>query len=133
MKESVMARASVRRWQAVAAAAVLLRPACASPQPGDVSNSPPNVIDGTQLVEALRGGGYVLYFRHGKTDLSTSDSDRTSLASCATQRILSREGRRQMTDIDKQIQRLRIPVGIVLASSRSAPSRWRCGPRSKSA
>lgn len=98
------------------AAAILLWPACASPQPEDKSNSPPNVIDGAELVEALRAGGLVLYFRHGKTDLSTSDSDRTSLANCATQRILSPEGRRQMTDIGKQFQRLRIPVGTVLAS-----------------
>ena len=90
--------------------------ACASPQTADKSNSPPNVIDGVELVEALRGGGYVLYFRHGTTDLSTSDSDRTSLTNCATQRILSQEGRQQMTDIGKQIQRLRIPVGTVLSS-----------------
>ncbi|HEY6513006.1 MAG TPA: histidine phosphatase family protein [Burkholderiaceae bacterium] len=111
-----MTSAWVRRWQAVAVVAVLLWPAYASPQREDKSNSPPNVIDGAALVEALRGGGYVVYFRHGKTDLSTSDSDRTSLANCATQRILSQEGRQQMTDIGKQIQRLRIPVGIVLSS-----------------
>jgi phosphohistidine phosphatase SixA len=114
--ESIMTSANVCRWQAVAAAAVLLWPVCASPQTEDKSNSPPNVIDGAELVEALRGGGHVLYFRHGKTDLSTSDSDRTSLANCATQRILSQEGRQQMTDIGKQFQRLRIPVGTVLAS-----------------
>ena len=111
-----MTSASIRRGHAVAAAAVLLWPPCASPQKEDKSNSPPNVIDGVELVEALRGGGYVLYFRHGATDLSTSDSDRTSLANCATQRILSQAGRKQMTDIGKQIQRLRIPVGTVLAS-----------------
>lgn len=111
-----MCEGSVRRWQAVVVAAVLLWPVWASPQKEDKSNSPPNVIDGAELVEALRGGGYVLYFRHGKTDLSTSDSDRTSLANCTTQRILSREGRQQMTDIGKQFQRLRIPVGSVLSS-----------------
>jgi broad specificity phosphatase PhoE len=85
-------------------------------QPEDKSNSPPNVIDGAELVQALRGGGYVLYFRHGTTDLSTRDSDRTSLDKCTTQRVLSDEGRRQMTGIGQQFQRLRIPVGIVLAS-----------------
>src|SRR4249920_3867091 len=114
MMESIMTSASVRGWQAVVAAAMLLWPACASPQAEDKSNSPPNVIDGAQLVEALRGGGYVLYLRHGKTDMSTRDSDRTSLANCATQRVLSDAGRRQMTDIGKQFQRLRIPVGTVL-------------------
>jgi phosphohistidine phosphatase SixA len=114
--ESIMTSANVRGWQGVAAAAVLMWPACASPQAEDKPNSPPNVIDGAELVEALRGGGHVLYFRHGKTDLSTNDSDRTSLANCATQRMLSQEGRQQMTDIGKQFQRLRIPVGAVLAS-----------------
>jgi phosphohistidine phosphatase SixA len=82
----------------------------------DKSNSPPNVIDGAELISALRGGGYLVYFRHGKTDLSTSDSDRASLANCATQRILSAEGRQQMTDIGVQMRRLGIPVGSVLAS-----------------
>ena len=111
-----MTSASVFGWQAVVAAAMMLWPACASPQTEDKSNSPPNVIDGAQLVEALRAGGYVLYFRHGVTNMSTRDSDRTSLANCATQRILSDEGRRQMTDIGKQFQRLHIPVDTVLAS-----------------
>jgi len=85
-------------------------------QPEDKSNSPPNVIDGAELVQALRGGGHVLYFRHGITDLSTRDSDRTSLDNCATQRNLSEEGRKQMRDIGRHFQRLRIPVGNVLAS-----------------
>jgi phosphohistidine phosphatase SixA len=116
MMESIMTSASVCGWQAVVSAAMMLWPACASPQTEDKSNSPPNVIDGAQLVEALRAGGYVLYFRHGATNMSTRDSDRTSLANCATQRILSDEGRRQMTDIGKQFQRLHIPVGTVLAS-----------------
>lgn len=111
-----MTSASVRGWPAAVAAIMLLWPAWASPQTEDKSNSPPNVIDGLQLIEALRAGGYVLYFRHGTTNMATRDSDRTSLANCATQRILSDEGRRQMSDIGKQFQRLRIPVGTVLAS-----------------
>jgi broad specificity phosphatase PhoE len=111
-----MAGAGIRGWHAAVAAAVLLWPAIASAQQEDKSNSPPNVIDGAELVAALRGGGHVLYFRHGKTDLSTRDVDRASLGNCATQRILSQEGRRQMTDIGKQIRRLRIPVGSVLTS-----------------
>jgi phosphohistidine phosphatase SixA len=82
----------------------------------DKSNSPPNVIDGAELVEALRAGGHVLYFRHGKTDLSTRDADRASLDNCSTQRVLSEEGRQQMTQIGREFKRLRIPVGTVLAS-----------------
>jgi phosphohistidine phosphatase SixA len=99
----------------VAMTAALLGP-LALAQQEDKSNSPPNVIDGAELVRALRAGGYVLYFRHGKTDMSTRDSDRGTLSNCATQRILSDEGRQQMTGIGQQFRRLRIPVGDVRAS-----------------
>jgi len=112
-----MMGASVRRRHAAWAGVAWLWPGWLGAQPReDKANGPPNVIDGAELVRALRHGGYVLYFRHGKTDLSTSDSDRTSLANCATQRILSAEGRQQMTDIGQQMRRLGIQVGTVLAS-----------------
>jgi len=110
-----MIRASARALQAGCAAL-----ACAAlplgAQPEDKLNAPPNAISGPELVQALRGGGHVLYFRHGITDLSTRDSDRTSLDNCATQRSLSDAGRKQMRDIGRQFERLRIPVGTVLAS-----------------
>jgi phosphohistidine phosphatase SixA len=109
-------RAGVRAWRAVWVVAAVLCPVGLFAQREDKSNSPPNVIDGPELVQALRGGGHVLYFRHGKTDLSTRDSDRTSLDNCATQRMLSDEGHRQMTQIGQHFKRLRIPVGTVLAS-----------------
>jgi phosphohistidine phosphatase SixA len=111
-----MTGAGVRPWRAVWVVAAALCPVGLFAQREDKSNSPPNVIDGAQLVQALRGGGHVLYFRHGKTDLSTRDSDRASLDNCATQRVLSDEGRQQMTQIGQHFKRLRIPVGTVLAS-----------------
>ena len=111
-----MSEAGVRAKRAAWMVAALMAPAGLFAQPEDKSNSPPNVIDGAELVEALRAGGHVLYFRHGKTDLSTRDADRTSLDNCATQRVLSDEGRQQMTQIGQHFKRLRIPVGHVLAS-----------------
>lgn len=111
-----MTGVAIRGWCVAVCVAALAWPTHAATPVEDKSNSPPNVIDGAELVQALRGGGYVLYFRHGKTDLSTRDSDRTNLAQCATQRVLSPEGRQQMADIGQLIQRLRIPVGTVLAS-----------------
>src|SRR5262245_27068796 len=112
-----MMGAGVRRRHAAGVGVAWLWPVwLAAQQREDKSNSPPNVIDGAELVQALRGGGHVLYFRHGKTDLTTSDSDRSSLAKCTTQRILSAEGRQQMTDIGQQMRRLGISVGTVLAS-----------------
>lgn len=65
---------------------------------------------------ALRGGGYIIYFRHGITDLTTSDTDRDHLENCATQRILSPEGRQQMRAIGNTLRALRIPIGQVLSS-----------------
>lgn len=79
-------------------------------------DSPPNVLDGHKLVAALRGGGYIIYFRHGITDLSTSDTDRDHLENCATQRVLSPEGRQQMRAIGRTMLALRIPIGQVLSS-----------------
>ncbi|HET8577110.1 MAG TPA: histidine phosphatase family protein [Methylomirabilota bacterium] len=68
---------------------------------------------GHALVEALRQGGYVIFFRHARTDFSQRDS---SLADCATQRNLSNEGREQARAIGAAIRRLGIPIGRVLAS-----------------
>lgn len=68
------------------------------------------------LLEALRGGGHVLFFRHAATDFSQPDADRLNLESCRTQRNLSEGGRSQARDIGAAFRRLRIPVGVVLAS-----------------
>src|SRR3970040_1898699 len=50
------------------------------------TSSPPS---GAALVEALRQGGYVIYFRHARTDFSQKD---VSLAGCERQRNLSDYG-----------------------------------------
>lgn len=80
------------------------------------AKTPVNILDGHELVQALRNGGYVIYFRHGKTDLATKDTDRDNLSNCATQRVLSQEGREQMTEIGNVIQKLNINVDNVLSS-----------------
>ncbi len=82
----------------------------------DRPNTPPDALDATALVGALRAGGLVLYLRHGRTDLSTRDEDRRDLTRCDRQRRLSDEGRREMRAIGDTIRRLGIPVGRVLAS-----------------
>jgi CheY-like chemotaxis protein len=74
-----MTHASVRAMQAGCVALACMGLPLGA-QPEDKLNAPPNVIDGPELVQALRGGGHVLYFRHGITDLSTRDSDRASHA-----------------------------------------------------
>jgi len=68
------------------------------------------------LVAALRGGGHVIYFRHGATDPTQYDSDPNNLANCSTQRNLTDAGRAQAETIGDAFRSLGIPVGIVLSS-----------------
>jgi phosphohistidine phosphatase SixA len=69
-----------------------------------------------QLVQALRAGGYVIYFRHGPTDQTQADTDPTNLANCDTQRNLTDAGRDQARAIGAAFRSLNIPVGTVLSS-----------------
>lgn len=72
------------------------------------------------LLQALRGGGYSLYFRHVATDWS--QSDRVDKAgdwrSCDATRMrqLSGAGREAARSIGAAMRALQIPVGEVLAS-----------------
>lgn len=68
------------------------------------------------LVQQLRGGGYVLYMRHASTDFSQNDSQMTSYEDCASQRNLTDKGRQEAREIGGHVKRLRIPIGEVLAS-----------------
>ena len=72
------------------------------------------------LVNALRGGGFSLYFRHVATDWSQVDDvrKRDDWLSCDPERMrqLSAEGRQDAPAIGMAIRRLNIPVTEVLAS-----------------
>lgn len=74
------------------------------------------LLAGDALIEALRRGGYILYFRHGLTDHDTYDSDRNNLDNCASQRLLSEAGRQQMRSIGLAIKQLDIPISTVISS-----------------
>ncbi len=69
-----------------------------------------------ELIERVREGGYVIYFRHALTDHAQIDKDREKLDNCATQRNLSKEGREQAREIGSAMERLGVPVGEVLSS-----------------
>src|SRR6185503_4786510 len=68
------------------------------------------------LVEQLRGGGYVLYLRHASTDFSQNDAGMTSYLDCARQRNLTDKGRDEARALGEHVKRLGIPIGEVLAS-----------------
>jgi phosphohistidine phosphatase SixA len=73
-------------------------------------------LAGPALLEALREGGFVIYFRHARTDFSQDDTDLSDLTNCATQRNLSPEGHAQARLIGEEIAALAIPIGEVLSS-----------------
>jgi phosphohistidine phosphatase SixA len=73
-------------------------------------------LSGKALLDALRGGGYVLYFRHADTDFSANDDNMTSFEDCSKQRNLTEVGRTHAREIGAAIARLNVPVGDVLAS-----------------
>ena len=65
-------------------------------------------------VTELRGGGFVLYMRHGVTDRSQVDTGR--LGDRAGQRNLSPAGIRLAEQVSAAFARLAIPVGLVRTS-----------------
>lgn len=71
------------------------------------------------LVDSLRAGGYVLYFRHAGTEWSQSDRNHDAgWDSCdpAQMRQLSEQGRDVARRLGAALRRLRIPVGRITAS-----------------
>jgi phosphohistidine phosphatase SixA len=76
----------------------------------------PVELSGPALLAALRGGGYILYFRHAATDFGQNDDQMTGYEACDTQRNLTDAGRADARAIGAALRELRIPIGAVLAS-----------------
>lgn len=106
-------RVTGRLFAALLVCATLFSILPAAAQP--VASAPPE-LKGAALVAALRGGGYVLYFRHAATDFGQNDERMTGYEDCATQRNLVDKGRADARAIGADIRALGIPVGEVLAS-----------------
>jgi len=80
------------------------------------TNAPLAMLQGAQLLAALRRGGFVIYIRHTATDFSRGDSGMKGYDDCANQRLLSEQGRRDAAQIGQRIRALRVPLGEVMAS-----------------
>ncbi len=82
--------------------------------------APPPVLQGEALLQALRSGGFSIYFRHAATDWSLQDqvTQVGDWESCDPMRMrqLSDEGRRAAEAIGEAMRAQNIPVGQVLAS-----------------
>ena len=83
---------------------------------GSGETSSPERLGPVELVEALRGGGYVVYLRHAATDRSKEDDVVLDLDDCSTQRNLSAAGREQAREIGEAFRALEIPVNAVWSS-----------------
>jgi phosphohistidine phosphatase SixA len=82
--------------------------------------APAAELEGKALVEALRGGGFNIYFRHAATDWGQDDrvEQAGDWTSCdpARMRQLSSEGRASARRIGDAIRALGFPVAKVLSS-----------------
>lgn len=108
-----------RRFVLVYLIAVLSMPVTAqttAPNPNAMGPDWRPTLEGRALVEALRGGGYVLYLRHTATDFGQNDAAMTSFEDCSKQRNLTDAGRADARAIGAALQTLKIPIGPVLAS-----------------
>ncbi|WP_191084246.1 histidine phosphatase family protein [Roseococcus microcysteis] len=86
--------------------------ALAADPPTDIANPLPPA----RLLEALRGGGHVIYLRHAPTEREGADQVSAVMGQCSTQRVLGEEGWQQARALGAAFQRLAIPVGEVVSS-----------------
>ena len=84
--------------------------------PAIAAEPPSESLAGAALLQALRGGGLILYFRHTSTDFGQNDDAMSGYEDCARQRNLTDGGRDEAHRIGVAIKRLDIPIGDVLAS-----------------
>jgi phosphohistidine phosphatase SixA len=68
------------------------------------------------LINALRGGGYVIVIRHGATPTDQADTDPLHLGNVDKQRQLNDSGRAQARSIGEAMRKLKIPVSEVYTS-----------------
>ena len=91
--------------------AVLLAAVAFSASAQDNQNMSP-----AALVQALQGGGHVVFMRHGSTETDYADQVTAEMGNCATQRVLSEAGWAEAKHIGAAFKRLGIPVGDVVSS-----------------
>lgn len=73
-------------------------------------------LDDGSLVEALRGGGYVIVMRHASSPRETPDAASAAPGNVDRERQLDQKGRETATAMGEAIKRLAIPISEVLSS-----------------
>ncbi len=109
--------------------AFMILSGCASVNP-DRNFAPPAAQEPTpelsapsDIAQALRSGGYVIYMRHGQTrrselelEAKSREAGRFSLNDCSTQRNLSDEGIAEAREAGAQFRRLKLPIAKYVSS-----------------
>jgi len=72
--------------------------------------------DDTNIVKALRAGGFVIVVRHGATFPDQADTDPLNFDNIAAQRNLNDKGKALAKDFGDAIRRAGVPVGKVYTS-----------------
>lgn len=80
--------------------------------PAGSQSTPPQA----EWINALRGGGHVIVFRHGATYQDQADTDPLNPANVAKQRHLNEDGRALAKSIGESLRKLKIPVSQVYTS-----------------
>jgi len=96
--------------------ALLALLACLVMAPVWAADSAAPVLSGPALLDALRHGGLIIYFRHASTDFGQNDDQMTGYEDCAKQRNLTDRGREEARQIGVALRALDLPIGDVLAS-----------------
>ncbi len=68
------------------------------------------------LIEALQGGGHVIFIRHAATEIDYADQVDAVMGDCSTQRSLSEAGWQDARNIGAAFTYYRIPVAEVISS-----------------
>jgi len=103
----------VKRFLAAFAFLGLAATACGAAEPPEFAV---RLATKAQL-QQVRGGGFVLYLRHGTTDASRPDrAPQVDLNDCSTQRPLTEEGRKLVARVGDYLRKAAIPIGEVRVS-----------------
>lgn len=76
----------------------------------------PGFLPAPKVLELLKSGGYILYFRHFETGADTPDQIKAMLGDCATQRQLNARGASQAIAVRDAVQRNGVSISTIYSS-----------------
>ena len=83
---------SKTRYQSVLGFGLLVAIGFAATPTSAQQTTPGTILPESDLIDALRRGGYVIYFRHAATNPEQADTNDPKLGRCEAQRNLSADG-----------------------------------------